>query len=66
MAHRYLYYVECTPVLSDYDYDVLERKAMEVLPSISPVHQPGSDSPKSYSDEVIRRAHKLRYPWREQ
>lgn len=31
MVHRYLYYVECQPVISDYEYDMLERKA-RVLP----------------------------------
>ena len=56
MVHRYLYYVECQPVISDYEYDMLERKVREVLPETSPVQGVGSSLPSSYSKEVIKDA----------
>lgn len=59
LAHRYLYYVKATPILSDYDYDMLERRAEKVLPETSPVHDVGSDSPGSYSAEVKALAESL-------
>lgn len=60
MAHRYLYYVCCTPVLQDYDYDALERVACSRLPETSPVHKPGSDLERSYSAEHVALAKRLR------
>ena len=59
MVHRYLYYVECQPVISDYEYDILERKAREVLPETSPVQGVGSSLPSSYTDKIIKDALKL-------
>ena len=56
MAHRYLYYVLAEPVLSDYEYDVVERKARAVLPAESPVQGVGSCLPNSYTAEQIARA----------
>lgn len=56
MAHRYLYYVECAPVISDYQYDELDRLATDRLPETSPVHQVGSELISSYSDRVIKLA----------
>ena len=53
MAHRYLYYVLAEPVLSDFDYDILERKAREVSSEDSPVHGVGSSLPQSYSMEQV-------------
>ncbi len=53
LAHRYLYYVLCTPVLPDHHYDSLERKAWEILEGVdSPVHSVGSSLDSSYSEEV--------------
>lgn len=26
LKHKYLYYIKCRPIISDYDYDMLERK----------------------------------------
>ena len=36
MAHRYLYYVETSPIISDYEYDMLERRALREYPD-SPI-----------------------------
>lgn len=60
MAHRYLYYVESEPVLTDFDYDVLERKARAACPPESPVHGVGSSLPSSYSEAQIARAMELK------
>lgn len=49
LAHRYLYYVLWTPVLSDREYDRLEN----ALPADSAVRQTvGSDLASDYLDEV--------------
>jgi NAD-dependent DNA ligase len=55
-AHRYLYYVLGVPIISDYDYDMLERK----LPSDSSVRQSvGSDRASDYTGSVIEIAQGL-------
>lgn len=51
-AHCYLYYVENRPVLSDYDYDILERQ-LEATGVRPPVH---SDLRDSYTDAQIELA----------
>lgn len=56
LVHRYLYYVEAQPTISDFEYDILEREARSVLPESSPVHGVGSSLPSSYSEDVIREA----------
>jgi NAD-dependent DNA ligase len=56
MAHRYLYYVQALPVLTDFEYDKLEAKARRVLPEHSPVHSVGSSLEDSYSQEVVQYA----------
>lgn len=56
LAHRYLYYVESQPVISDYEYDVLERKAREVAAPDSKVHLVGSSLPSDYPEEIKRYA----------
>lgn len=55
MAHRYLYYIKTAPVLSDVEYDKLEKsfKGRKDLPI-------GSDIPASYSPAQIRLAGELR------
>lgn len=56
LVHRYLYYVEAQPIISDYEYDMLEREALPFLPEDSPVHLVGSCLPSSYPKEVIKDA----------
>ena len=60
LAHRYLYYVLMSPVISDIEYDRLEQKACEKLDDESPVHGIGSSLEEDYSSEVIRHALKLK------
>ena len=62
MAHRYLYYVTCEPVLSDYDYDLLENQALKVAKSNSPINNPGSSLDSSYSQEIKDLAMNLSNP----
>jgi NAD-dependent DNA ligase len=52
MVHRYLYYVKNNPIISDQEYDQLERKAVETADENHPIHRCGSDMEKSYSDEI--------------
>jgi NAD-dependent DNA ligase len=56
LAHRYRYYVLCNPVIDDYDYDQLERKAKQALPPDSPVHGVGSDRASDYPPDVVEAA----------
>lgn len=56
LVHRFLYYVMAEPVISDFEYDVIEREARAVLPPESVVHKVGSSLPTSYSAEVQRDA----------
>lgn len=59
LAHRYLYYVRATPVISDYEYDQLERRALEEAAEDSPLRQPGSDLEGDYLLSVRVRADQL-------
>lgn len=59
MAHRYLYYIQCRPVISDSEYDRMESDAMPGLPYDSPLRLPGSDAVESYPPDVIIKALKL-------
>lgn len=52
LIHRYLYYVESSPVIPDSVYDKLEREARAVLPEDSVVNKVGSSNPWDYSEEV--------------
>jgi len=59
LAHRWLYYVLATQVLSDVDYDRLECEARAALPETSPVHRCGSDLRESYPVAAVARAEEL-------
>ncbi len=59
LAHRYLYYVKCQPVISDYRYDLLESEALKAISFESLLNKPGSDNPKDYPPEAIQLAEKL-------
>jgi len=58
LVNRYLYYVYNYTLLSDHEYDQLERKARAVLPETSVVHGIGSSNESSYSATVIKIAKK--------
>lgn len=59
LAHRYLYYVECMPVISDFEYDELEKTVRALLPLDEEVQGPGSDLRSSYSPLVRLKAEEL-------
>lgn len=54
-AHRYLYYVRATPVISDREYDRMEDD-YELKHGELPV---GSDCESDYTDEQIRLAESM-------
>ena len=56
MVHRYCYYVLDAPIISDFEYDVLERQARAELPETSPVQGVGSSLHSSYSVDVAEEA----------
>lgn len=65
LVHRYLYYVLCTPVISDYEYDMLERKLGQLVESspeepellaFCPTRTVGSDMGSSYPEEIHNEA----------
>lgn len=56
LVYRYLYYVESSSPISDFEYDSLEKQARAVLSESSPVHEVGSSLPSSYSSTVIKDA----------
>lgn len=59
LAHRYLYYVLGTPVLSDREYDELEKEFLAGCPWESPIAYPGSSLESSYEERVIRLANEI-------
>lgn len=61
LAHRYMYYIECDPILPDLEYDALERTARATLPEDSPVQKVGSDLASSYPKEIVDFAKELRF-----
>jgi len=56
MIHRYCYYVLDAPLISDAEYDILEREARATLPDTSPVQGIGSSLASSYSVSIIEEA----------
>lgn len=59
LVHRYLYYVKCTPVISDFEYDILERQALNKAPMDHDIHEVGSSLDSSYSFEIKEAAEEL-------
>jgi len=62
MAHRYLYYVEGTSVVSDEKYDALEKEALVTADKDHPLFQVGSSSAESYHQKIIQGAKVLLDP----
>jgi NAD-dependent DNA ligase len=56
LVNRYLYYVLDSNLISDYEYDVLERKARDVCETSSLVHGVGSSLSTSYPTHVAKEA----------
>lgn len=48
MAHRYAYYVEADPIITDSEYDRLDKAVTPWLPEDSPLQKPGSSLEESY------------------
>lgn len=59
LAHRYLYYVKSEPVISDQEFDELEKLALSVAPTNSLLHNPGSDRHEDYPLQARLMAHWL-------
>lgn len=63
MAHRYLYYVECSPTIRDSEYDRMDREFLKLCPIggevESVLHHPGSDMRMSYTPDEIELAKQL-------
>ena len=54
LKHRYLYYVKNNPIVSDYEYDLMEAAALLLLPKDSIIQTAGSDLEESYPDYIIK------------
>ena len=48
LVHRILYYVDSNPMITDREYDMLERDATRQAADNHPIQKPGSDLPESY------------------
>jgi len=61
LVHRYLYYVKAEPVISDFEYDVMERQALNHKKT-APDHdirEVGSSLESSYTFEIREAADEL-------
>jgi hypothetical protein len=63
LVHRLLYYVYGAPIISDYDYDMLERQALHDLDLLAvaghALELPGSDLEASYPEPLRQLSRKL-------
>lgn len=61
LAHRYLYHVLNTPIISDYEYDILDKEAViEEKNNLNhPIHSIGSDNNLDYTQETRFKAYLL-------
>ena len=48
LRHRYLYYVETEPTLSDKDYDLMEKKLKALFPKNAVLNSVGSSCASDY------------------
>lgn len=53
LVHRYLYYVLDSPIISDYEYDILEEAAKKKVGDYHLLNSPGSSLRSSYPDYII-------------
>lgn len=57
LAHRYLYYVICHSIISDYEYDILEKSAIEnKAAGYERLLKPGSSLAEDYPDFIKKEA----------
>lgn len=59
LAHRYLYYVLNEPIISDMEYDILEKEARKTADGDHQINKPGSDLKSSYTTEIIKLANNM-------
>ena len=62
MMHRYLYYVVNRPILTDVEYDILEKQAilsLEINHPNHPIFKPGSSKEIDYHPLIIKQALEL-------
>lgn len=59
LVHRYLYYIENEPVISDYKYDIMEKEALKTCDENHPLRKPGSSLKSSYSQDIVNKAKDL-------
>lgn len=52
LVHRFLYYVLCDPIISDYEYDQMELVAKKNAVDSHMIHKVGSSLVSSYSEEI--------------
>ena len=58
LVHRYLYYVLNEPIISDYEYDTLEKNYLKNNSNDADITKPGSSLSSSYSQEIINLSNK--------
>lgn len=58
LEHRYRYYILCMPIISDYEYDMLEREYLKTAPEDSLLRLPGSDLIESYPKHIVNKFNK--------
>lgn len=58
LEHRYRYYVLCIPIISDYEYDMMEKEYLKTAPKNSLMRLPGSDLEESYPQHIIDKCKK--------
>lgn len=54
LAHRYLYHSVSKPIISDYEYDMMERRALKLFPESEILNSVGSS--KTPPREVVELA----------
>ncbi len=60
LAHRYLYYVLNTPVISDITYDVMEIQAIERTAGLlEKLNKPGSSLESDYPENIKKLAQEI-------
>lgn len=59
LVHRVLYYCYGAPVLTDREYDMLERDATLVAPKGHLLEKPGSDREETYDWSIINIARNI-------
>lgn len=62
LVHRVLYYVFARPVISDHEYDMLERDATMQAPEDHLIQRPGSDREETYPAKVVELAYRIHNP----